>query len=344
MRCPGQNAQFWRPEDIKVLKCPVCGSEVEFWKDEVRRRCHHCGHDFINPEKNLGCALWCKLARECLGLTPDLWKEVEKLRTARNSKESEMKSMKTSTKRKIIQIDEEKCTGCGDCIISCAEGALRIIDGKAKLISDKYCDGLGACLGECPAGALQIVERDADEFDEEAVAEHLNTSGREKIEDKQSEKPAGQCPGAAALKLKLNREAPAGESQRGGPHLESWPVKIELSNSSNTFFKDRDLLVVSDCVPFAYRYFHEDLLKGRIPLCGCPKLNDRESYIRRLSEVFAKNRPQSITIARMEVPCCSGMTYVVKEALSRSGLDIPVKETVVKIDGTAEPSMVQKQG
>lgn len=329
MKCPGQNQQFWKPDDIKELQCPACGAGIEFWKDEIRRKCHFCGQELINPEKDLGCAMWCKLARECLGLSPYKWKEIENLRKEnRKIPERKIKPMKTKTKRKIIQIDEDKCVGCGECIISCAEGALHLIDGKAKLVSEKYCDGLGACLGECPHNALKIVEKEADEFDEKAVEEYLKS----KEKRVPSLENSNCCPGATAIQIKQKIQTL--ESERGESLLTSWPVKIELANPANTIFKESDLLITSDCVPFVYRYFHEDFLQNKIALTGCPKLNHRDPYKSKLTEIIKKNSPRSITIARMEVPCCSGMTFLTKEAIKESGIEVPFNETIVKINGT----------
>jgi NAD-dependent dihydropyrimidine dehydrogenase PreA subunit len=185
--------------------------------------------------------------------------------------------------RKIIEIDEEKCTGCGLCIPSCAEGALQIVDGKAKLVKDIYCDGLGACLGECPEGALKIIEREADEFDEAATEEYLKSIGREtpsKVEEEDEEPPAPfQCPGSKTMSLGGKSEEAAEGGVAVPSRLCNWPVKIELAAPQAPFFKNASLLVAADCAPFAYGNFHNDVLQGKAAVIGCPKLSDGEDYI-----------------------------------------------------------------
>ncbi|TCL60897.1 4Fe-4S binding protein [Hydrogenispora ethanolica] len=234
------------------------------------------------------------------------------------------------TMRKIIQIDEEKCNGCGLCVPSCAEGALQIIDGKARLVKDQYCDGLGACLGECPQGALQIIERDADEFNEDAVHQHLSkrSAGREPV------KHAG-CPGSRMMVL---REEPVSQPEQGlssgpRPELRQWPVQLELVPVTAPYFKDADLLIAADCVPFAYPDFHRRFLKGRSLIIGCPKLDDSQGYLEKLTEIFRKNDLNSVTVAHMEVPCCFGLVRLVKEALQRSGAQVPFYEATITING-----------
>jgi ferredoxin len=297
---------------------------MEFWKDDARRECGTCGFEMHNPGKDLGCALWCKSARECLGLTPDEWEDLElERKEASLLIERKKEAMKTKAVRKIIMIDEEKCTGCGECIPSCAEGALQIVDGKARLITDKYCDGLGACLSECPFGALSIVEREAEEFDESAVLEHLG----------KAEEEAHGCPSAEARVLAPPEEREETPAMRGPSSLRTWPVQLGLVNPGNPVFKGADVLIVSDCVPVAYRYFHEDFLKGKVPIMGCPKLDDAESYLAKLKDLFKTGNVASVTVTRMEVPCCSGMTRLVQEAVRASGREIPLKEVVVGIDG-----------
>ncbi len=189
------------------------------------------------------------------------------------------------TKRKIIKIDETKCNGCGLCVPNCAEGALRIINGKARLVSEVSCDGLGACLGHCPQGAISIEDRET-------------SSG----------------PGS-------------------GSRLRQWPVQIRLVPSNAPYLKDADVLIAADCVPFAYANFHEDLLKGKVLLIGCPKLDDAAYYREKITEILKENAIRSITYAHMEVPCCFGLIGAIKEAISVSGKKIPFKEIVIGIQG-----------
>ncbi len=239
------------------------------------------------------------------------------------------------TIRKIIQIDEEKCDGCGQCVISCAEGALEIIDGKAKVISDNLCDGLGACIGECPQDALQIIEREAEEFDEEAVEEHL---GKTQTGEKAPESMACGCPSA-----QIRTFAPTGACrQANAPHeLESdeasalghWPVQIRLVPPTAPFLKGADLLIAADCVPVAFPTLHRDFLKGRAVMIGCPKFDDGEEYIEKFAAIFSTAGIKSITTVVMEVPCCSALPVMVKRGLDRSGKAIPLTQVTVSTRG-----------
>lgn len=238
--------------------------------------------------------------------------------------------------RKIIEIDEEKCDGCGNCVPSCAEGAIQIIDGKAKVMADKYCDGLGACLGDCPQGALNLIEREADEFDEEAVEEMLKQQASGK-----NSAPVGGCP-SATLKT-FPTVAPAAHDcqcanearvQSGGPSaLGHWPVQIRLVPAGAPFLKDADLVIAADCVPVAYPSFHADFLTGKAVMIGCPKFDDAQSYVDKLADVFAQSGIKTITAVVMEVPCCSGMAGIIKKALEKSGMEIPFKEVVISARG-----------
>lgn len=262
------------------------------------------------------------------------------------------------TPRKIIKIDEDKCNGCGLCVPGCAEGAIQIISGKAKLVKDSYCDGLGACLGHCPNDALHIIERDADEFDEEAATEHMN---KIKAAEPAEVKPAavhsnapshqhagGGCPGSRMMMFG-NRETKAAGTKAGNarisnddieirikPQLRQWPVQLSLVPVRAPYFEGADLLVTADCVPFAYADYHRELLKGRTVVVGCPKLDDAEAYTEKLAEIFQGNYIKSVTVAHMEVPCCSGIVRAVINALSMSGKDIPVTCVKVGINGEAE--------
>lgn len=233
-----------------------------------------------------------------------------------------------ATLRKIVHIDEEKCNGCGLCVPSCAEGAIQIIDGKARLIEEKFCDGLGACLGECPEGAITIEEREAPEFDEAAAAEHLQKTATEKPKPPQF----SACPSSAARSLE--REAqPAPSTPAGASYLGNWPIQLHLVPSQAAFLKQADLLVCADCVPFAYADFHQEFLKGKVLLIGCPKLDDVHAYEQKLTQICAEADIKSITVLHMEVPCCFGLPHAVKQALVASGKDIPLKEQVIGVKG-----------
>jgi Pyruvate/2-oxoacid:ferredoxin oxidoreductase delta subunit len=237
--------------------------------------------------------------------------------------------------RKIIEIDEELCDGCGQCVPSCAEGAIQIIDGKARLVEDKYCDGLGACMGECPTGALSIVERESEEFDEEAVQEHLSSIA-EKEPPKEASLPCG-CP---SVQLKaFGAPAPGREADEPAAERSSisalchWPVKIKLMPPAAPFLKGADLLVAADCTPFAYANFHEDFLKGRVVLVGCPKFDDVREYLHRFVEIFKTADIKSVTIPIMEVPCCSGLPMIVKKAMKEAKKEIPLELVVISARG-----------
>lgn len=239
-------------------------------------------------------------------------------------------------KRKIIEIDEDKCTGCGECVTKCAEGALQIIDGKAKVVNEVFCDGLGACIGECPEGALTIVERDAPDFDEDAVSAHL-THDKHKMNEPLGAEPCG-CPSHNPMILTA-----AGAKGHHGDHaahedlppeLANWPVQWRLVTPSMPFFKGADVLLAADCVPFAFRDFHGKFLDGRPVVIGCPKLDNQKAYLDKLTDIFKDATPKSVNIVHMEVPCCHGLQKIVDEAVRRSGKNIPVKTTVVGIKGT----------
>lgn len=238
-------------------------------------------------------------------------------------------------KRKIIEIDENKCTGCGACVTKCAEGALQIIDGKARVVNEVFCDGLGACIGECPEGALRIIERDAPEFDEEAVKEHLEHGKHTKAEPIGVE-PCG-CPSHNPMILTAGEAKGHKSAQKAHedlpPELTNWPVQWRLVSSSMPFFKGRDVLMAADCVPFAYRDFHGRFLAGRPVIIGCPKLDDAKGYLEKLTDIFTNATPKSITLVHMEVPCCHGLQKIVDEAVRRSGKSIPVMTTVIGIQG-----------
>jgi Pyruvate/2-oxoacid:ferredoxin oxidoreductase delta subunit len=242
--------------------------------------------------------------------------------------------------RGIVRIDEGKCTGCGLCIISCAEGALKLVDGKARLLSDNYCDGLGACLGECPEGAITIEEREAEAFDEEAVHEHLQ--GTHLVPPVHQAHPVQHaCPSAQVRSLERNLTGtePRRTRATSDSMLSQWPVQLALVPPTAPFFEAADLLIVADCVPFAYADFHGDFLKGRTLVIGCPKLDDAEFYKERLTETFKRNNIQSLTVINMEVPCCFGLYRLVKAALDASGKSIPLRQETIGIGGAKIPSL-----
>ncbi|MFA6226651.1 MAG: 4Fe-4S dicluster domain-containing protein [Methanoregula sp.] len=298
-------------------------------------------------------------------------------------------------KRKNIGIDETKCTGCGQCIPDCPEGALQLIEGKARLVSDLFCDGLGACIGTCPEGAISIVEREASLYDEKAVMativrqgvpvikahlEHLAGNGqrelyneaieyliehtiaipdhdntaviRKPLLDSARKKPAitcppaladhhpfGACPGSAARSIPrsphISTRQPSAET---GSELRQWPVQLTLLNPAAPYFDNADLLVSADCVPFAFPKFHAEFLRDRIVIIFCQKLDaDIDGYITKLAEIFTLHMIKSITVVHMEVPCCSGVRYVVDRALEQSGRKSPVTDTTITIDGGIAP-------
>lgn len=235
--------------------------------------------------------------------------------------------------RKIIEIDEELCDGCGQCVPSCAEGALQIIDGKARMVAEKYCDGLGACMGECPTGALKIIEREADEFDEQAVESYLEQKGKESAGT--SLPSAGACPSAGiqifAPSTPANRVQPPDTDTASA--LSHWPVQIRLVPPDAPFLKGADLLVLADCVAVAYPALHQELLKDRVVVMGCPKFDDAEEYVQRFTAMFKHAGIQRITNVIMEVPCCSALPMIIKKALAASGQTLPMREIVISTRG-----------
>ncbi|MBN2184706.1 MAG: 4Fe-4S binding protein [Candidatus Krumholzibacteriota bacterium] len=284
-------------------------------------------------------------------------------------------------KRQIITIDEEKCNGCGKCLPNCPEGALQIIDGKARLVSDLFCDGLGACIGYCPEGAISTELREAEKYDEKKVMENIIRQGPnvlkahlkhlvdhgetdlvvqavEYLKDNDHEipeeaiallcpasrispkgnGPVSGCPGSSVVEMK----SPGLQEEKGylppsKSMLDHWPVQIKLVPSSAPFLDGSDLVIVADCVPFAYADFHERFLKGRSCIVGCPKLDDAGYYLEKLTAIFSSNDIRSILIAYMEVPCCSGMVRLVERALEASGKEIPVSRQMIGIKGDELP-------
>lgn len=233
--------------------------------------------------------------------------------------------------RKIIRIDEEKCNGCGLCVPACAEGAISIIDGKAKLISEKYCDGLGDCLGECPQGAITIEERESEEFDKEAVGRHLRRE-----ESNSDTLPCG-CASDTVTQFGMGPDTHDHdlEAAEANPPsmLSHWPVQLTLVPPGAPFLKDADMVLAGDCAPFAYAGFHRDFIKGHALLVACPKLDDFQAHKRKLTDILCQSTVKSITVVRMEVPCCSGLLHMARQAVKDCGKDIPLREVTIGIRG-----------
>lgn len=255
--------------------------------------------------------------------------------------------------RKIVSIDEDLCDGCGLCVPSCAEGAIQIVDGKARLVSEVYCDGLGACLGACPQDAITIEERPAEEFDAAAVEEHLQGLGREggapRHEHAAETAPAAShgagghtfnCPGARTMDLRKQAEEECVEAEatfegKSKSELGQWPVKLYLVNANAPYFQDAELLVAADCTPVAYAAFHPDFLKGKAVVIGCPKFDDLALYRDKLTAILRANDVRKVTVLHMEVPCCFGLVQAAKEALEASGKDVPFEDVTVTVRGEA---------
>lgn len=243
--------------------------------------------------------------------------------------------------RKIVKIDEDKCDGCGLCVPDCAEGAIQIIDGKARLLAENLCDGLGNCLGACPKDAIIIEERPADDFDEQAVEVRLRQIAENAPAAavahaaKEDELPCG-CPGTMMRKFaqadKADQPAPAAATTPRRSQLGQWPVQLTLLPIASDIWQDADVLIAADCVSFAMADFHERMLAGKTLAIACPKLDDTQPYVAKLARIFSENNIKSITVARMEVPCC-GIDYIVQEALAQAGATIPVNVVIVSVTG-----------
>ncbi len=242
-------------------------------------------------------------------------------------------------RRKIIQIDEEKCNGCGLCVPACAEGALQIVQGKARLVADVYCDGLGDCLGECPQDAITIVQRDAEAFDEEAARRQAARVRPAGPPDQSPEKPAPvACPGATALELQPRpiEPQPVSTAETSTPRpsgLGNWPVQLHLVPPHAPFLNGADLLLVADCVPFAFADFHGRFLGKRPVVIGCPKLDDANFYVEKLAQIITVAEINSITVVHMEVPCCTGLVRIAQGALRKSERELPLEDVTVSIRG-----------
>ena len=277
----------------------------------------------------------------------------------------------TPATRSIITIDEELCDGCGKCIPDCPEGAIKLIDGKARLVGESLCDGLGACIGRCPKEALHIEERNAEEYDEEKVLENIIPMGKEtlavhlqhlkehgedelyrramniladkgiEIPEEKSKNPGaacgGGCPGSTVLDMRTGSADSVITGSQDTPsrpsRLRQWPVQISLLPTRAPFFENADVLIAADCTAFAYPELHENFLKGRIVMVGCPKLDNTQFYLDKLSEIFKMNNIRSLTCLHMEVPCCSGLVEIARAAMARSGKEIPFEDVTISIGG-----------
>lgn len=240
-------------------------------------------------------------------------------------------------KRNIVRIDEEKCNGCGQCVNACAEGAIKLINGKAKLISEVYCDGLGACIGHCPQDAITVEQREAAQFDEEATKEHLE-------KEKNTAIPIDfVCPGIVAKELKSDSES----NETSGDvtsQLSHWPVQLKLVSPQAPYFNGADLLFVADCVPFAMGDFHQRFLKNHSVVVGCPKLDDSGYYIEKMAEILKGNSIKSLTVLHMEVPCCSGLTHIVRKAIEKNKIALSFEDVTIDLNGNVKSSELVQVG
>ena len=229
--------------------------------------------------------------------------------------------------RNIITIDEEKCNGCGFCASACAEGAIKIVNGKAKLVSETYCDGLGTCIGHCPQNAITIEQREAKPFDEEATKKHLGQM-------KQPQLTPFMCPGMASTQLRNSAEKSDSESGDVPSQLTHWPVQLKLVSANAPYFVDACLLLVADCVPFAMGDFHSRFLRGHSIVVGCPKLDDAHFYIDKLADILRANKLKSLSVVHMEVPCCHGLTRIAQEALAKAGVKMTFEDVTIGLNGS----------
>ena len=227
--------------------------------------------------------------------------------------------------RHIIEIDEELCDGCGQCVPACEEGAIQIVGGKAKLVGEKYCDGLGNCLGECPTGALKVVEREAEPFDEQAVQELLAAQKEQKA------RPSG-CPSSQMQQFSACDQANMPQEQTASA-LSHWPVQIKLIPPHAPFLHNADLLVTADCAPIATAEYHFRFLPGRVALMGCPKFDDLQEYLDKFVDIFSRGDISSVTVLSMEVPCCSGLLGMIQKAREISEADVPIHSVVLSTKG-----------
>jgi NAD-dependent dihydropyrimidine dehydrogenase PreA subunit len=258
--------------------------------------------------------------------------------------------MMKKVKRKIIKIDEELCDGCGNCIPSCPEQALQIVETengkKARLVKELYCDGLGACLGTCPTGALAIIEDEVEPYDDEATIKRIKEKAPDMLEthmkhiQEHGHAPhahhkhtaAHACPSAKVMQWE-KIEHKSEKTARADSELRQWPVQIHLVPAAAPYFKDADIVIVADCVPFSYANLHRDFIKSNAVAVGCPKFDDADAYIEKITNIIRQSQPKSITVVTMEVPCCSGLVNIVEQAIERSGADVPFKTVTVTIKG-----------
>ncbi|OKY77319.1 MAG: Ferredoxin [Candidatus Methanohalarchaeum thermophilum] len=270
-------------------------------------------------------------------------------------------------KRDIIEIDQEKCTGCGQCVKGCPEGAIQIIDGKAYLVNENYCDGLGACIGECPEDAITIEHKEAEPYNEKEVVDNMLKKGKNKevlkahlehlkehkqrkllktaikhLQEKNIEPPIKPKGIMKELKTTNNQKQDQNRTQKqkqpqkdikNKSQLQNWPIQLELAPTTAQYYENADLLIAADCVPFAYNNFHEDLIKNKTTIIGCPKLDDKQNIKQKLQEIIQKNKINSITIAHMEVPCCQNLTNLIKQAIKETDKQIPLKEKTITVEG-----------
>lgn len=237
-------------------------------------------------------------------------------------------------KRKIIEIDESLCDGCGDCVTACAEGAIQVVNGKAKVVNEVFCDGLGACIGDCPTGALKLIEREAEPFDEEAVKEHLATF-REQPDLPDFRALAGGCPSSQLQQFSEPASCQmANQPRQTGSRtsaLSQWPIQIKLIPPTAPFLNQADLLIAADCVPAACPDFHDRFLRNKVLMLGCPKLDDVQDYIEKFAAIFQTATVKSVTVVVMEVPCCSGLPMILKRSMQLAGVEIPFEEITINI-------------
>ena len=244
--------------------------------------------------------------------------------------------------RNIIKIDEDKCNGCGQCVTACAEGAIQMVNGKAKLVSETYCDGLGACLGHCPVDAITIEQREAAEFDEAATHEYLKQLDAQKAQPAPQTAPPKKdagfvCPGMRAMQFDkaVASKPAAAETQSGSrpSQLAQWPVQLHLVSPMAPYFAEAELVLTADCVPFAMADFHEKLLAGRAIAIACPKLDDTGPYVEKLAQLIKHNNLKSITVVHMEVPCCTGLVRIAQQAIALAGVEVPFKDITISLQG-----------
>ncbi|MHC4157806.1 MAG: ATP-binding protein [Planctomycetota bacterium] len=238
--------------------------------------------------------------------------------------------------RNIVKIDEEKCNGCGQCVDACAEGAIKLVNGKAKLVSETYCDGLGACIGHCPEDAITIEKKEVKEFDEKAAKKHLAEIQLHK------EHTDFVCPGMMAKNLRKKGKKTKSKTASVPSQLTHWPVQLKLVSPNAPYFANADLLLVADCVPFAMGDFHNRFLTGHSIVVGCPKLDDPDFYIEKFAAILKANKLNSLTVIHMEVPCCFGLTNIARQAIAQSGTKLPFEDVTIDLQGNVSKTETVK--